>query len=156
MNLKKGFTLVELLLVIFIISIMSFLSISSLSKYKNNQIHKLDVDQTISALNSARIKASTGENSRNYSVVIDPANKTLTVSLVQTDPTDPVYTETINLNSNTTITNTIAGQPANTIVFSRYTGETTNTGTITLSTSTGDNNISSIVRVYPTGLANID
>ncbi len=135
---------------------MSVLGLSGLSKYKNSQTHKLDVDQTISALNSARVKASTGENSRNYSVVIDPVVKTLTVSLVQTDPSDPTYSEVFRLNPSTTISNTIEGQTANTIVFTRYTGATANTGTITITTSSGDNNVLSVVRVYPTGLANID
>jgi prepilin-type N-terminal cleavage/methylation domain-containing protein len=156
MQKNKGLTLIELILVIFIVSIMAVLIISGLSRYKNTQIHKIDVDQTISALNSARIKASTGENSRNYSVTIDQANKTLTISLVQVDPGDPTYSETINLNSITTITSALSGQPTNTVVFTRYTGETLNTGTITVSTNSGGQNRSTVVRILPTGLANIE
>ncbi len=139
----------ELLVVIFIISLISGLTIIGLTNYKYNQVHKLDVQTTLSILNSARVKASTGQNARDYNVVINSTAKTMTLNLVSTDIGDPVDTETETLDTHTAISGTA---PA-TIVFDRFTGSTTNTGTIILTTSVTGYSKATTITIYPTGLA---
>lgn len=146
---KKGFTLVELLVVIFIISLISGLTIIGLTSYKYNQVHKLDVQTTLSILNSARVKAGTGQNARDYNVVIDSTAKTMTLNLVSTDISDPTDTETVELDSHTVISGTVP----TTIVFDRFTGSTANTGTIVLTTSVTGFSRATTITIYPTGLA---
>lgn len=152
-KLSKGFTMIELIVVVFIIGFISVLSFTGLTTYKYDQVHKNNLDNTLSLLNKARTKALSGENARDYNININSVNKTFTLTLVQTDVNDPTYSETLTLDNQTTITETITGSDIN---FTRFTGATNNTGNITLTTTSGGFSKASTIKIYPTGLAAIE
>lgn len=149
----KGFTLIELVIGIAIIIILAGISVPSFNKFKISQIHNSEVSNALSLLNEARTRATSGDSARSYSVSINNTDKTLTLFRVTTDPGDTAYSEIVTMDNHITLSNTISGE---TITFLRFTGTTSNTGTITITTTSGSYSRASTIRIYPTGLAALD
>ena len=148
-----GFTLIELILSIAIIAILAGISVPNFNKFKTSQIHNSEVSNALSLLNEARTRATTGDSARAYSVSITNGTQTFLLFRVTTDPGDTAYSEIVTMDSHVTLANTITG---GTITFARFTGNTTNTGTITITTTSGSYSRSSVIRIYPNGLAALD
>lgn len=153
-SIQKGFTVLELLISIAIIVLLSTFAVQGLAKFKLNQAQNNEVTKVLAVLNEARVRAQSGDSARNYSVTINTAAKTMTLFRVTTDPGDTAYSSVSNLNPQTTLS--LLMNSGNTITFERFTGATTNTGTITVSTTSGTNTKSSTIRIYKTGLAALE
>lgn len=149
--MKTGFTLIELLVGIAILGLLATVSINGLSKFRLGQLHNGEVAKVIAVLNEARVRALSGDSARNFSVTIDGAAKSLTLSKITTEVGDTPYSHTTLLDQKSAIVTSLIG--GNTITFVRFTGTTANTGTITLTTTSGANSKTTIIRVYTTGLA---
>lgn len=157
MNKKysAGISFLELIVAISIIGLLSRVAIAGLSKFKLNQVHNDTTQSVLAFINEARTRAQAGDNARSYSITVDTTTKKLTLFRVTTGPGDTSYSEDLNLNSNTTLAKSITGGDGSTITFTRFTGATSNTGTITITTTLGSNSRSSVVQIFITGLATI-
>lgn len=153
MKILKGFTFIELITVIFIIGIITVVGFPRFNNFKNSQTHNSEVSNVLSLFNEARIRAVSGDNAKAYSVFIDRNNKTFLLFRVTTLPGDTAYSELITMNNKISLSTNITGD---TVTFNKYTGFTENSGTITIETTSGSFNKTSIVRIYPNGLAAID
>lgn len=153
MKILKGFTFIELITVISIIGIITVVGFPRFNNFKNSQTHNSEVSNVLSLFNEARVRAVSGDNAKAYSVSIDTNNKTFLLFRVTTLPGDTPYSELITMNNKISLSTNISG---NTVTFNRYTGFTENSGIITIVTTSGSFNKTSIVRIYPNGLAAID
>lgn len=131
--MKKGFTFLELLIVIAIIAIISAIIVGAFSMIKNNQALEKDVSAIIAYLDDAKSKTLASKDSDQYGVHFTPS----TISLFKgaaynvSDPGNLTYQldDTVTLNPIT-----IAGGGSD-VIFTRLTGGTPHSGTITASST---------------------
>ena len=136
----RGFTLLELLLVIGILAIMSYLAVPISFTFYRSQVVDGARSELLEVLSRARHNAVLQEYDSRYGVYISPsplnggALSTYTLyqgnsSTTRNQTYDEVYTETPNLTITATgSTALVAGD----INFSKLVGTTTATGTITI------------------------
>ena len=147
-NYKKGFTLVEVLIVLGILAILSVIIFSTFIEFRKNQALVMDTDTVVEVLRQARNQTLLSKASSVYGVHFTSSKITLFTgeNYVENTATNQDFT----LNSTDTIL-TISIVPAGVdVVFNRLTGETVNSGTITVSLSGGLK--SKTVTIYKTGL----
>lgn len=155
-NLTSGFTLLELIIAICLIALLTAIALPKLNNFRTGQIHKNEVGNMLAMLNEARTRALTGDSSRAYSVSIDTTAKTMTLFRVTTDPDDTAYSEIMTLDDKLTLSTSLAGTTDSTITFNRFTGNTVNAGTITVTTTNGAFSRTATIRVYVSGLAALE
>jgi type II secretory pathway pseudopilin PulG len=148
MNYRAGFTYLEILLVICILGIITVISITTLVSFNTNQALDKDTQTVVTVLEEARSKTLASTDASQYGVHI--GSNDLTVfkgnTYISTDPNNRV----INLNGITTISNITFSDGGSDIVFKRLTGETVQTGTITIATTRDTK--TRTVTIYKTGI----
>jgi prepilin-type N-terminal cleavage/methylation domain-containing protein len=150
-NYSKGFSLIELLIVIAIISVLSAVMIPTLASFRGQQALKNTTEDLVSLLNTARSDTQGSLNSTNYSVYIDSSSATYFVGSVYISnaPTNK------KILYNSAVTIPISGGVnlnggGNIVSFSRLSGDTINYGTIVIQLSS-DANRSKTITINKTG-----
>lgn len=149
-NFKKGFTLVEMLIILAILTILIIVALPSFTTMRNNQILKTTASEVFSALDKAKSQALSSVNSSEYGVHFE-TNKivifkgTIYLSL---DPNN----EDILISSGASISNINLTGGAIDLYFDRLSGAPNKTGTVTISVSS----LSKIVTISATGAASMN
>jgi prepilin-type N-terminal cleavage/methylation domain-containing protein len=124
--MKKGFTLIELIIVIALISILGFLSTGFYSRFYNQNAVSTITDELTQEFRKAQIYAMMGKQNGNWGV----HNNTTSIILFQGSTfvgRNTAFDETFTVNSNITITGLTD------LIFFRMTGTPSATPTIIIS-----------------------
>ena len=127
----KGFTLVELLIVITIAGLISVLTMGVFSKMVEREVLDKKTAIVVSLLNQARASTLSAQNAQSYGVHFESGKAVLFIG--------PTYSAGATTNKEEIVggrvsipTITLAGGESN-VLFNRLTGATAQTGTVTLS-----------------------
>jgi len=126
--MKKGFTLIELIIVIALISILGFLSTGFYSRFYNQNAVSTVTDELTQEFRKAQIYAMMGKQNGNWGV----HNNTTSIVLFQGSTftgRNTAFDETFAVNSNIIITGLTD------LIFSRMTGTPSATPTIIISSA---------------------
>jgi prepilin-type N-terminal cleavage/methylation domain-containing protein len=147
--MRKGFTLIEILIVIAILGIISVIVFGSFSVFRSSQGLDKDTDTVVEILRQARSQTLISKNASAYGVHVATTAVTLfsgdTYSAA--DPNNQVFTF---LNADLVVSVTLTGGGSD-VIFKRLTGETSQNGTIVLSTQ-GAQPRTRTITVFKTGL----
>jgi prepilin-type N-terminal cleavage/methylation domain-containing protein len=131
--IKRGFTMVELLIVVAIAILLSAVVFSSLLSFRKNQALEKDTELVVQLLNQARSQTLSSKGATVYGVhfassqVILFSGSTYAAAASGNQAFDLTSTDTI-------LTITLTGGGSD-VLFQRLTGETTQNGTIVISSS---------------------
>jgi prepilin-type N-terminal cleavage/methylation domain-containing protein len=128
----KGFTLMEIVIVIAIIVAILAVFIPNLSSFRDDQALKNTTESVVSILNQARTQTLSSQNSMNYSVRFEN-NKAILFSGTVYDSSD-VNNKTANFDESVSlpVSNISLNTGATAVTFDRLTGDTNQYGTITI------------------------
>jgi prepilin-type N-terminal cleavage/methylation domain-containing protein len=131
MKKQKGFSLIEILLVISIIFIIASIASPNLSEFKKQQTLKNTTADIVSLLNEARNNTIASKNSTTYGVRFWEDKAILFIGTSYIDSSDNIQ---VNFDSYVKISEddglNLNNSFNNEVVFSRLTGDTINYGTI--------------------------
>ena len=144
---KKGFTLIEILIVISLVTIISFVTFNFFVDYRASQGVAQDVELIETVLYKARNEAISSNGSNDYGVHCASSSMTACKGSVYTasNTTNQIFLFT----SGNTLSGISLVSGGVDVVFNKLSGETTQSGTLTLTTSKGG--VKTII-IYPTGL----
>lgn len=128
--MKKGFSIIELLIVLGIIVLVSIVIFPAISKFKDTQTLKTSVEDVSSLIAKARVQTISGNEGRAFGVTIDASTKTFTLYTLSGGT--KITRETTTLPSQITVSTTTTD-----IQFEKVTGEAVSSGTITLTNQSG-------------------
>jgi prepilin-type N-terminal cleavage/methylation domain-containing protein len=147
----KGFTLVELMVVIGVIGLMVAITIPTLSKFKEQQSLRNTVDDVVSLLNQARSDTLSSLSSTNYSVYFQSDRATY---FVGSSYTAGLSTNKVALFSDVADVPVVDGLTlaggGSIVTFNRLTGDTSQYGTIKIQL-VSDSNVFKVINVGKTG-----
>lgn len=148
-NKNKGFTLIEILIVIAILGIISSIVLLNLSQFRNEQLLKNTTLDVVSLLSKARQDTLSSVNSTNYGVHFDSNQAVLFTGSVYSS--NNVTNEPVVFSSkvNISIPSGLNIGGGSDVIFERLTGETIG-GTIKLQL-TSDATRQKIITVGKTG-----
>lgn len=129
---QKGFTLTELLVVLFVMGVIAALSVVSFKDFNERQTLRVASQDVYTALIDARGDTLASENDSVYGVHID-ANQIVRFVGASYDP-NSASNATSTLLAPVAATSSLTGGSAD-IVFARLTGKASATGTIMLHTN---------------------
>ncbi len=138
--MQKGFSLVEILIVIAIIGIIGGISTFSFNDAKTNKLLRIAGDDMVFALEEIKSDALAGKDGLNQSMFIE--STTYTTYSGTTYSAGESSNRPHTLNPLFSISTTA---PANTITFKRLTGDATSVSTTTISEIADPNNTIEIV-----------
>ncbi|MBA3550755.1 prepilin-type N-terminal cleavage/methylation domain-containing protein [Patescibacteria group bacterium] len=145
---KKGFTLIEILIVISIIGIISTILMTSFSLFNKSEALDKDTDAVVESLEGARSLTLSSQNASQYGVHFGTSKITIF--------TGTSYTESASTNrdvvlspTDTILTISLTGGGSD-VVFKRLTGETTQNGTVIISSPSTSK--TRTVTIYKTGV----
>lgn len=145
--MKKGFTILEILIVVAILAIISAIIIGSFSMIQNNQALEKDVSAIIAYLDDAKSKTLASKDSNQYGVHFTASSISLFKGAAYnvSDPENLTYvlSDTVTLNPIT-----LAGGGSD-VIFTRLTGGTPHSGTITVSSTRTQK--TKTITIYATG-----
>ncbi len=144
---RRGFTLLEVIIVIVILAIISGILLQSFQTFNRSQALSRDAENIIAQLELARSNTLAAKNGSQYGVHVTSTSTTLFAgaTYVSNAATNQVFV----LNNANTASYSLTGGGAD-ILFNRLIGDTDQNGTITLtSTATGR---TLTVTIYKTGL----
>ena len=147
-NLKKGFTLPELVVVITILAILSLISISVFKNFRDQEALTKDNGLIVEVLRQAKSLTLNSKSSNQYGVHFGTNSVVLFIcpTYSSSASTNLVY----NLNPDVRISNISLSGGGSDLLFQKLSGETVNNGTITLtSVSAGT---TKVITIYKTGL----
>lgn len=146
-NFKKGYTILEILIVLSVLAVLLAVFLPSFSKIRENQVLKNAASEVFSAIDKARSQGLSSYNSSEYGVHFEDHKIVIFQGTVYS-PTDsnnekilitsPAYISSVNLTGG-----------AVDIYFDRLSGAPSKTGTITVSTPSA----SKTITVSDTGTA---
>lgn len=144
-----GFTLLETVMVIAIVTLLLAFSLTAFRNLGDNEALGKDAALVTAILAQARSLALSSKNNDQFGVHLTSSSVTLFegtsyVAGASTNRTD-------SLNSRVTITAISLSGGGSDIIFRQLTGDTTNSGTVTLS-QVGDATKTRSVTIYKTGL----
>jgi prepilin-type N-terminal cleavage/methylation domain-containing protein len=153
---QRGFTLVEIIVVMALITILTGLAVINLFSAQTEVVSSASTNALISDLRSQQIKAMMGDDdggstAQPYGIVIEPDSYTLFAgsSFSPADPNNFV----VDVEQGLTLSSTL---PSNTIIFSKASGEITgfsaSNNTITFTNTSGTQTVLSLNRY---GVANV-
>lgn len=129
MKFEKGFTLLELIIVIALVGIVSSLVYSSFNALNNRQILDQEMAQVKSYIQKSRMNSLNSRNGDAHGIVF--ATSSISVIEVLATSTKYVYT----LNNRVKLVNSTLG--TSTLTFARISGLPNASGTLTYTYSTG-------------------
>ena len=150
---QQGFTALEILIVVAIIGALVLVVLPQFSKNRELQVLKSGVQDTLSAVDKARVETLSSLNSSSYGVHFESSKVIIFKGTVFS--ANDANNETINIVSPASISNvTFGGVSASSgeVYFSRLSGTPNKVGTITLSTSS----FSKTITIFATGVASVN
>ncbi len=146
--IKRGFTIIELLIVISVTILLSGIVLSSLIGFRKNQALEKDTEIVVQLLNQARNQTISSKGAIAYGVHFTAPQVVLFrgASFVSGSSTNQVT----NLTSTDTILTIILAGGGTDVIFQRLTGETTQNGTVVIS-SPGISRTKTVT-IYKTGV----
>lgn len=129
MFFKKGFSLLELIIVVGIMAILGAITIFSLISMNNAELVSRDVFQVRSLLDRARSQTLSAKDDSQYGVHFTQTSVTLFKGSAYS-PSDP-ENYVFNLDDRVLISSFVFSGQGNDVVFYRLTGETSVSGTVT-------------------------
>ena len=146
-KMRKGFTLLELIVVMAVMSILLVISLTSLYSLNTSQAFKQDVIAVVSALRQARALTIASYDNSQYGVHVETSRAVLFKgnSYSVSDPENVTYPLHQFVQVNVVLT---GGE--NDVIFQRLSGNTTQSGTITMFPE--DNSASSVINIFSTGI----
>ena len=149
---QKGFTLIELILVVFIVGLMATVVIYNLAASRNSQILNNGEGDIVALINEARSRTVAAENNLQYGVHFETTKVELFSGTTYTS--GALGNKKINLDSNVTIPSISLSGGASDVVFKKMTGETDVYGTIILKNTSNSNQ--KTITISKTGIVNSD
>lgn len=145
---KRGFTIVEILIVLGIMGLVTILTVGVFSNFKNQESLDKTSGLVIEILRQAKHSTIDSKNSNQYGVHFDPNSVVLYVGPTYSDisPSNQTYL----LNSDIVVYSTNLNGGGNDVLFNKVTGETNNNGTIVLRSQT--DGTTKTITIYKTGL----
>jgi prepilin-type N-terminal cleavage/methylation domain-containing protein len=144
---NKGFTVVEILVVIMIMALLSVIVLSGFAGYRNAQSLKNDTDLVLAVLRQARTQTLASQGGTTYGVHF--ASSTITLfsgsSYVDGVASNDAYT----LDTHTQLNLALNGGSSD-VIFKRLSGETDHYGTITVATTVSTS--TRTITIFKTGL----
>jgi len=138
MHLKKGFTLIELIVVMGIITIFSGLVLTSLNLTNGHSQLKTSFQNTKNFIQRAKIEASLRQNNERRGIYIDTSNNDIILYSGTSYATRVTNSETVNsLAPGVHISSVLIAGSGDDINFLQRTGETSNTGSFTIYNDSG-------------------
>lgn len=149
---RGGVTLIEILVILSIFLIITFITIISFSKIRDSEALDKSVLQIVSVMEDARSLTLGSSDDSVYGVYIETTQVTLFkgASYSAGDPNNKIFV----LNKGVNISNIVLSDGGSSVVFSRLTGKSNQTGTTTI-TSLADQNKQKFIFIQKTGLINI-
>ncbi len=130
-HIIKGFTVVELLLVLTFIIVIASIIVFNLARFRGEQALQNTVSDIISLLNEARTNTTSSKNSTTYGVHFESSRAVLFAGATFTEPN--VNNKQIDIDSSVTIPSSggisLMGGGGD-VIFTRIFGDTPNYGTI--------------------------
>jgi prepilin-type N-terminal cleavage/methylation domain-containing protein len=149
--MRRGFTLIETLVILSIIGIIVVITVSSLALFRSSQGLDKDTETVVEVLQQARTQTLNSQAASQYGVHFSSTSTTLFVG--------PSYSPTASTNNvyplqsaDTILTITLVGGGSD-VVFNRLTGETSQNGTILLQSNSSTKRHT--VTIYKTGLVEL-
>lgn len=147
--MKKGFTLIEILIVISIAAIISSIIMGYFINFKKSESLSLDTDTIVSILRQARSQTLSSKNASQYGVHFSGSNIIIFTGseYLENNPDNVEFH--LGLIDASFVLNLSGG--SNNVVFERMTGETLNFGTVSILSGDQTKNIT----IYKTGIIEI-
>ena len=150
---KKGITILELLIVLAILGLFIALTLFQFSKFREQQVLKSSVNDTLSSISKARSQTLSSLNSFVYGIHFE-SDKVIIFKGTVFNNNDPLN-EIINIISPATISNVTLGGISGTsgeMYFNRLYGVPSKTGMVTISIPSS----SKVITISATGSASIN
>jgi len=128
--MNKGFSLLEVLIAIFIIGVLAAITVNNMSGARDRKIMEGTADEIVAKLEEVKANSQIGKGGLNYGIKFNDDSYVL-FSGLSYDSGDS-NNVTISINSRMELSNTISGS-SDSVVFSKIKGEPNHTGTITVS-----------------------
>lgn len=144
---KKGFTAIEILIVISILGLLSFITLGFFVDYRRSQGTTQDVELIASLLYKARSDAVSSNGSFDYGVRFASSTAT-TFRGSAYNASDPLN-QTFSFASGNFLSVIALTSGGVDVVFNKLTGETVQSGSLILTASDGG---VKVITIYPTGL----
>ena len=141
--LSKGFSLVEMLIVVAILAILVSMFVSSFSNAGGSQALDTSVISTISVLNGAKSSAVSSKDNSNYGVRIFSNKLVSFKNNYGTENQEVTISNLVKISTSTGI--------GSDIIFNKVSGSTNASGTITITVSNNSSKNSTII-IYSTGI----
>ena len=150
--MKKGFSLIEIVIVIAIFVVLFALTLTAFSRFNSNQALNRSVSEVTSVLNEARALTLASFDNTVYGVHLLSDSTTLFKgqTFSPSDPDNKITT----ISSKVSISNIVLSGGGNDIIFQRLTGKTDQDGTMTLSL-VSDSSKSKTITVEVSGIIEI-
>ena len=148
----KGFSLIEMIVVIAIGAVLVVAVIISFSSFRNSKIVDISADQILSVINEARVKTVSSEDYSRFGVRLEAGRVVLFKGDIFTEPSSSNVQTT--LSSLVEISNISLNGGGADIIFQKLTGKTNNYGSLQIRLKS-DNNKYKTISVKSTGIANI-
>ncbi len=149
---NRGFTAIEILLVVVIMTILSTIVISTFISFRKNQSLQRDTELIVETLNQARNQTISSKNLVEYGVHF--ASTSITIFTGATYSAGASGNQVYNLNPADTIITLGLNGGGSSVVFKRLTGETSQNGTVVVSSSGLSQ--TKTVTIYGTGVIESD
>lgn len=143
---QKGFTILEILIVVAILAILTSISLAAFVSYRKSQALKADTENVAGLLAQARSQTVSSKNASAYGVHFTSGSATLFTAPTYSAgaASNVVYT----LTPGNALTTTLPGGTS-ALLFNRITGETNQSGTIEVKITS--ETASSTISIYKTG-----
>lgn len=149
-NFKKGFTLIEMLVILAILAILIIVVLPSFSTMRDNQILKTTVSEALSVLDKAKSQSLSSVNSSEYGIHFE--SDKIVIFKGTTYSSSDVNNEDFLISSGVSISSVNLTGGAVDIYFDRLSGVPNKTGSVTISVSS----TSKIVTISATGTASMN
>lgn len=149
----RGFTLVEILIAIFIVVVIFAVVFVSVSKLSSTQKLKHIGEEAISIFREARSKTIASENDFAYGVHIEENILVMfrAPTYVENDANNKIY----NLPSGFIVSSILLDEGATEVIFEKLTGSANTFGNIIIGKQ-GDTSYQSSIKIYETGIVEIE
>jgi len=144
--MKKGFTLVEILIVLSVLGIIAAIVMFSFSSVSSSGALDRSVSDVISALSQARSETLSSKDNSSYGVRFEQSEVIIFKESYSPGNSENV---TISLSGPTLISNVSLGGGGSEVLFERFTGNAATGGTVTLTNNAGS---TKVITIYETGL----
>jgi len=148
-KMNKGFTLVELLIVVFIIGVLSAIVLVPFGGFRDTKVLDATADNIVSLLALARQDTLLSKNASQYGVYFESTRMVYFKGTTFTEPN--VDNKEVVFDSIVQLSDISFAGGGDIIVFQRLTGKTSNSGSMTLQI-TREPSRQIVITVEPTGV----